>query len=89
MKYLIFTLLVFYVFASCDYNPNRLDVIDDDWTLLQEVTNGKKYLVGDESNYLYVAKVKGTYYEMGKAFGELFKEELADQVSNFYTYIKQ
>ena len=89
MKYLFLILLISFVFASCDYNPNRLDVIDDDWSLLQEVPNGKKYLVGDESNYLYVAKVKGTSYEMGKAYGELFKVELADQVANFYKYVKQ
>lgn len=34
-------------------------------------------MIGDlddpEGNYLYVAKLKGTPYEMGKAFGELFR----------------
>ena len=89
MKLLTFVLLISAIFASCDYNPNRLDAMGQEWTLLKEVTNGQKYIIGDESNYIYVAKLKGTSYEMGKAYGELFKEELADQVDNFYKYIKE
>jgi hypothetical protein len=34
-------------------------------------------MIGDledpHKNYLYVARLKGTAYEMGKAYGQLFK----------------
>lgn len=58
---------------------------------MQEVQNGKKFYVGDlnSTNYLYVAKLKGTHYEMGKAFGQLFKEELKEQLPTFFKYIEE
>lgn len=47
-------------------------------------------MIGDvddpEGNFLYIARLKGSSYEMGKAFGQLFKEELKQQLDNFYAY---
>jgi hypothetical protein len=57
--------------------------------LLDSVPNGEKYLIrssNDSRNYLYIVRVKGTAYEMGKAYGELFKEELQRQMDGFYNY---
>jgi hypothetical protein len=31
------------------------------------------------TNIVYIAKVKGTAYEMGKAYGEMFADELKQQ----------
>ena len=54
------------------------------------VPNGQKLLVGsiESTNYIYIAKLKGTHYEMGKAFGQMFKEELPIQLKAFFAYIK-
>jgi hypothetical protein len=47
-------------------------------------------VIGDlqdlDSNYLYVARLKGSAYEMGKAYGKLFREELIVQQANFFKY---
>lgn len=47
-------------------------------------------MIGDlddpERNYLYIAKLKGTAYEMGLAYGELFKDEIKDNFNNFFEY---
>ncbi len=34
------------------------------------------------TNIVYIAKVKGTAYEMGKAYGEMFADELKQQFQN-------
>ena len=33
-------------------------------------------------SFVYLAKLKGSAYEMGKAYGELFSDELKQQLSN-------
>lgn len=41
----------------------------------------------DGDNVVYIAKLKGNAYEMGQAYGELFKEELQKQFKNIdYMY---
>lgn len=41
----------------------------------------------DDSNMVYIARIDGTAYEMGYAYGQLFKEELAKQLKNLeYMY---
>lgn len=61
----------------CDINPNKKPLIFEQPNLLKKTQNGEKLLLGSledpEQNYIYIAKVKGTPYEMGKAFGELFQ----------------
>jgi hypothetical protein len=47
-------------------------------------------IIGDrddgEGNYLYVAHLMGEPYEMGLAFGQMFKSELTEQLDLFYDY---
>jgi hypothetical protein len=56
--------------------------------LLQETTNGQKFVIGDinSKDRLFVAKLKGTHYEMGKAFGTMFKVEIPSLISKFFAY---
>ena len=75
------TLAIFLLIAvalACDLNPNKMPLIQGEAKLISRVDNGEKYLIGDlkdpQGNYLYVARMKGTAYEMGKAFGQLFKD---------------
>jgi hypothetical protein len=75
--------------CSCPVNPNVLPKVSGDvMHLLQETTNGQKFVIGDinSKDRLFVAKLKGTPYEMGKAFGTMFKEELAKQLKAFFDY---
>ena len=75
--------------SSCPVNPNALPKVSGDvMHLLQETLNGQKFVIGDinSNDRLFVAKLKGTPYEMGKAFGTMFKEELPKQLKAFFTY---
>ena len=51
---------------ACAYNPNHQRLVEKDPVLLNSVTNGEKFVIGDlndsERNYLYVANLKGTPY---------------------------
>lgn len=70
-------LLASIAFAACDVNPNSMPLIDQEPQLIAKVENGEKYLISDDTlprNFLYLARVKGTSYQMGKAIGQLFKE---------------
>lgn len=75
---------------SCDLVKNELPLIDQEPRLLKEVPNGQKFLIGDprdlKGNYLYIANLKGTPYEMGKAYGQLFGEEIEKTLDLFYKY---
>lgn len=78
MKWLALLFVLSLAASSCAVDPNDLETLEGDLVLQAEVTNGRRYLVGtvESKDYLYVAKLKGTHFEMGKAFGQLFKEEL-------------
>jgi len=39
----------------------------------------------EDSNVVYIAKIKGTAYEMGEAYGQLFKDYLPQQFANVAT----
>lgn len=58
---------------SCDLVENKLKLLDQEPTLLKTTTHGQKMLIGDPSDptgdYLYIANLKGTPQEMGKALG--------------------
>lgn len=63
---------------ACTLVENTKQLVDQVPTLLQTVPNGQKMLIGDPSNpqgdYLYIANVKGTPREMGKAIGQMFSQ---------------
>jgi hypothetical protein len=57
-------------------------VLDIPPKLLKEVPHGQKWIMDDDSNLVYIARIEGTAYEMGFAYGQLFKDELAQQLRN-------
>lgn len=75
---------------SCDLVKNDLPLVDQEPRLVKEVPNGQKFIIGDPSdlkgNYLYIANLRGTPYEMGKAYGQLFAEEIEKTLDLFYKY---
>ena len=51
--------------------------------------NGQKYLIGTpekNGDYLFIANLKGTPYEMGVAFGKMFAAEGQETLKLFYNY---
>ena len=67
---------------GCDGVRNKSPVLDMPPKLLKTVKNGVKWLMKNDTNIVYIAKIKGTPYEMGKAYGELFADELKTQFGN-------
>ncbi len=67
----LFLLLV--LTQACDLVENKLKLLDQEPSLLKATANGQKMLIGDPSDpkgdYLYIANLKGTPQEMGKALG--------------------
>jgi len=77
------------VASGCSVKPNSLPKISGDvMHLLKETANGQKFVIGDinSTDRLFVAKLKGTHYEMGKAFGTMFKEEIPKMITAFFAY---
>ena len=76
----IFLVSVVFSSQTCAYNPNHREILDTIPTLVAKVENGERCLIGDrtdvEGNFIHLLKVKGTPYEMGKAYGKLFAPEL-------------
>ena len=55
--------------------------------------NGQRYLIGNQNgpdgNFIHLLRVKGTPYEMGKAYGKLFAAELKQNLQQFFDYYVQ
>lgn len=74
----IFIVLIGYQLAnSCSIDPNFQEIIDSSPVLMKATKNGEKFVLGDlgdpEKNYVYIANLKGSPYEMGFAYGQLFE----------------
>ena len=73
--------------GQCEGKRNENPVLELKPKILKTVANGQKWKMEFENNFVYIAKVRGTAYEMGKAYGELFAEELKVQFTNInYLY---
>ena len=58
---------------GCSGIPNNSPVLELEAKELGKVKNGQSWKMDDgHGNFLYIAKVSGTPYEMGYAQGELF-----------------
>lgn len=55
-------------------------------TALKTVSWGQSWKIEQGSNYLYVAMVKGSAYQMGYALGELYGDEIAKNIKNMADY---
>lgn len=79
-KVFLLLVLVCTVINSFDIKINTQALLNEKPKLIDSVQNGQKLLIGDlndpERNVLYIANLKGTPFEMGEAYGQLFKTEL-------------
>jgi hypothetical protein len=86
-----FSVFVVMVYSACKFDKNTLDKISGDtMTFMQSTTNGKKFVIGDinSTDRLFVARLNGTPYEMGQAYGILFKAELKNQTNKLFAYYR-
>jgi len=68
--------------------PNKSPVLDIKPKLTGEVKNGKSWLLKEGNNVIYMAKLNGTAYEMGYAFGQLYGNEIADNIKGMNEYYR-
>ena len=74
--------------AGCGGNRNNQPVLELPAQPLKTVQNGQSWLMQQDSNVVYIARIKGTAYEMGYAYGQLYGQELANNLSNLLRYLK-
>ncbi len=75
-------------FPSCGGVSNNKTVLDIPAVPLKTVTNGQSWKMEEGNNVVYIAKVKGSAYEMGYAFGQLYGEEIQINMMNMLAYGK-
>ena len=62
---------------GCMGKKNTSPVLDLPAQPLKTVANGQSWIMQEGTNVVYIAKLKGTAYEMGYAYGQLFGKEIA------------
>jgi hypothetical protein len=73
--------------AGCHGQRNEAPVFEGPATPLKTVKNGESWMMKDGNDFAYIAKLRGTPFEMGYAYGQLFPDELKDQMQNgMYMY---
>ena len=68
--------------AGCEGKRNDKPVLDITPQPLKTVPNGQSWLMKQDEDWVYIGKIKGTAYEMGHAYGELFADYLKQQYVN-------
>lgn len=77
-----------YSYEDCTGTTNTLPLINQEPILLESVKNGKKYLIQNGTNLVYIVSVRGNAYQQGYAFGKLMSKEVKENLLGFYDYLK-
>lgn len=56
---------------------------------LKTVPNGQSWVMQEGNNVVYFAKLSGSPYEMGYAYGQLYGPEIANNLNNIVIYAKE
>ncbi|TNV78496.1 hypothetical protein FGO68_gene1350 [Halteria grandinella] len=72
--------------AGCDGVRNTEPLLYLTPQPLKTVQNGQSWLIQQDTNVIYLAKVKGTPYQMGYALGQLYGKEIAKNIKNLANY---
>jgi hypothetical protein len=59
-------------YRDCGGSKNDKPVLDLEAVPLKSVAHGDSWILQEDTNIIYVAKLSGTAYEMGYALGELY-----------------
>jgi hypothetical protein len=68
--------------ASCSGHRNEQPVLDLPAQPLKTVQNGQSWKMEQDSNVVYIARLKGSAYEMGTALGQLYGNEINTNMQN-------
>lgn len=71
---------------GCNGVKNTAPVLDLPAQPLKTVANGQSWIMQEGTNVVYIAKLKGTAYEMGYAYGQLFGPEMVQNFHNLRGY---
>ena len=71
---------------GCGGVKNVNPVLDLPAVPLKTVSNGQSWIMQQDTNMVYIARVKGSAYEMGYAYGELFGDKLALEFQHLVDY---
>lgn len=71
---------------QCSGAQNTAPVLDLPAVSLKNVTNGQSWKMEQDTNFVYIARLQGTPYEMGYAYGQLFGAEIAKNFENLLSY---
>eukprot|EP00762_Andalucia_godoyi_P002733 ANDGO_04502.mRNA.1 Protein dcd1A len=75
--------------ADCGGAPrNTKPIITDAPVKISATPNGERWLAGTGEDAIHLLYVKGSFYEMGYAQGELMKKEFEELVPEFFQYIE-
>lgn len=72
---------------ECSGKENKKPFLTKDPVFVKGVQNGKRYIAGDDDHPLHVVHVYGSPYEMGKAQGELMRDEIQKMVPEYWEYL--
>ena len=82
-------ILSLYSYPDCKGTPNNLPLITDEPKFVAAVPNGKKYIINSTNNgtHITILALKGSWYDMGYAYGSLLKDDLHDAANGMYDYL--
>ena len=89
MKNLAATLLATIVAAEyegCSGVRNEQPVLDIEPVSIAKVANGEAWKMQDGDNIAYIARIAGSSYEMGYAYGQLLGKEIQSNLENMIEY---
>mmetsp|Transcript_27006 Transcript_27006/g.23893 ORF Transcript_27006/g.23893 Transcript_27006/m.23893 type:complete len:290 (-) Transcript_27006:537-1406(-) len=70
----------------CPGQPNTEPLINQEPKFVSQVTNGKRYVIENGTNIINIGLFQGSAYEAGKAYGQLFAEEIKENLNNMVDY---
>nr|CAG4718850.1 unnamed protein product [Naegleria fowleri] len=79
--------LVLAGFSDCDGAPNSNTIYTKAPVFISSTTNGKRYLAGNGDDSIHLVHLYGSAYEMGRAYGQLMKNELNQLLPAFEKYL--
>ena len=73
-------------YMGCGGVRNEKPVLELPAQPLKTVANGQSWKMEHNTNYVYIARLQGTAYEMGFAYGQMFGPEINQNFLNLQSY---
>ncbi len=73
---------------GCSGQRNNAPVLELEAKPLKSVPNGESWVMQQDTNVVYIARLQGTAYEMGYAYGQLYAQQIQENLDNLILYGK-